>query len=99
MGEQNDRDRQPSARYVERLADRLADKLLYELTDYGYGTAEEPSHKVRRAIEWCVIDAAKELRAENELRERHTALPRATSGRGDEQSAPEASHDAAQGPD
>jgi hypothetical protein len=69
MGEQSDRDRQPSARYVERLADRLADKLMEDLRLFSIEVPESMAPMLRRELWWSILGVAKELRAENEQRD------------------------------
>lgn len=94
-----ERDRQPSARYVERLAEAVADRVLTELFDFQLLACEPTSPRARRVVEWAVIDAAKQQRADNELYERYPALPREVGRRGSSEGTEEAPLDAPVGTD
>lgn len=97
MGDLGDRDRQPSARYVERLAERLVPMLVEELGSFLAEATPLQMKSLDRALRWTVIDAAKQLRTENEsAHARRPPLQGAPSGRSGEPSAEEAPLNAAE---
>lgn len=69
MGDVSDRDRQPSARYIERLAERITDMIMMELSDSGLVLPDSTPRMQRQYVYWTVITASKELKAENEARD------------------------------
>lgn len=64
----SDRDRQPSPRYVERLADEIRERLLPQLLLNSTIRNDGETGWLSKLIWWTVIEAARHEREINEQR-------------------------------
>lgn len=60
-----DRDRQPSSRYIERLADKLVPQVIERLDEYLADVTPATMKTIHEQLWWAVMAAAKDVRVEN----------------------------------